>query len=125
MTDANGQSKWTKVSNRWVNDEGVGIILSIVYNYATKTMYLGNFSRQEINFKCCVLKKKLARLMFSDYKKYEIERSKRRLIIQMIMDVVHSSLSRSEDGLEGHQLSTSSQQVHHIHENKNNESLSN
>ena len=103
------KKEWVVKYGRWCNDDGVNIILAEIYDYANKNVYLGNLDRDQINFKCNKLKRQLARLLFNKYTIYEINKTKRSLLIKKVVDSVHSSLSRCEDGKEADQLSTSTQ----------------
>lgn len=99
----------------WLNEDGINIILHCLYSTGlNKGAFLGNLRREQILYKCKVLKIKLARAFAFDYNKYELDKEKRSLLITNIINPIHSGLSRSENGREGQQLS-SSIQMHHIH----------
>jgi len=119
VVDAQGRGMWVAKYVRWVNDEGISVILSAVSNYVTRKIYLSNLTTVEIRFKCNMIKKKLAIFIFNKYRHYEIDPNKRSLLIQFIMDTIHTSLTRSEGGMEAEQVSTQSQFSHVVHENKN------
>ena len=112
------EKKYIQKYIAWCNDEFINIALSTIQDYANKNTYLGNFSNDQINYKCNKIKKKLAKLLFRNYQKYDIAKEKRSLIIDKIMNTVHSSLSRSEGGKEAIQLSTATQRHEVYHEEK-------
>ncbi len=114
---AGSGGKWEKKYARWVNDEGISVIVSIVYDYANKNTYLGNLKKDEIFYMCRDLKKKLAVLLCRNYVQFEIEKSKRSLVLKKVVDTVHSALSRCEDGKEANQLSTATQR-HEIYQQR-------
>lgn len=96
--------------DRWVNDEGINKILHVIYACGiNKNIFLGNLTKDEIMFKCRMLKKKLALLFYRKYKDFEIEKEMRDLLITTIVNTIHSALSRSEEGKESDQLSTAAQ----------------
>jgi len=110
--------KYVQKYTAWCNDEFINIALSTIQDYANKNTYLGNFSTDQINYKCNKIKKKLAKLLFRNYNRYGIAKEKRSLIIDKIMNCIHSSLSRSDGGKEAIQLSTATQRHEVYHEEK-------
>ena len=112
-------NQWEARYGRWVNDDGLMVIKSIVAGYTNKMHFLGNFTQGQINYKCNNLKKELSKLICSKYECYGIDKQKRSLLVRYILDKVHSSLSRSEGALESRQISQSSSQQHIVHEQKN------
>src|SRR3990167_5067967 len=40
-------SRWMQKYSRWLNDEGISVILSIISNYVTRKVSLGNFTKEE------------------------------------------------------------------------------
>ena len=109
--------RWDPKYGKWCNDLGINIILSLVYDYANKNIYLANLTKDEIFFKCKHMKKKLAKLIFNKYHDYGIDKVKRDLIVKKVVDAVHSCLSRCEDGREAEQISTATQR-HEIFQGK-------
>lgn len=103
------KGQWEQKYGAWCNDDFINIILSVVYDYTNKNTYLGNLTKEQILFKCRNLKIKISELVFSKYKDFDIDKSKRSLIISKIMNPIHSSLSRCEDGREADQISTAAQ----------------
>lgn len=100
---------WKLKYGAWCNDEGISVILSLISDYANKNVYLGNITKEEIFYKCRQVKRQLARLLLIQYHTYAIDKSKRSLILRKVVDSVHLSLSRCEDGKEADQLSTATQ----------------
>lgn len=100
----------------WVNAEGINKIIHIVYSCGiNKNIYLGNLSHEEIYFKCNMIKKKVARLLFNKYREYGIDKDMRNLLIVTIVNTIHSGLSRCEEGKEANQLSTASNRQEIVH----------
>lgn len=94
-----GIIKYHKTFNSWINNEGISRIKYIIYSLGiNKNTLLGNLSRDEINYKCCMLKKKLALLLFCNSLKYDVEPNNKDLLIMTVVNTVHSGLSRCEDG---------------------------
>lgn len=95
-----------------VNEEGINKILYIVYSCGiNKNTFLGNLTTEEIKFKCRLLKKKLALLLFKKYKSYGIKKEMRDLIIATVINQVHSGLSRSEAGREADLISVAASRM--------------
>lgn len=107
----------------WVNKEGMSKVIHVVYSCGVnKNVVLGNLTHEEIYFKCNLMKKKLARLMFNNYHFYGIRKDTRDLLITTVVNTIHSGLSRCEGGKEADQLSTAAQRHEIYHEGlKNNE----
>jgi len=117
------ESYFKQKFDRWINDEGISKVLHIIYACGiNKNVFLGNLKKDEIMFKCRMLKKKLALLFFKKYQDYEIKKEMRDLLITTVVNTVHSGLSRSEEGRESDQLSTAAQR-HEIfsHQEQNKE----
>jgi len=110
------EGKYERVFDRWVNDEGISKILHIVYSCGiNKNIFLGNLTHEQINFKCRLLKIKIARLIFDKYEDYEIKKEMKSLIVETVKNQIHSALSRCEEGKEADQISTAAtrQEVYH------------
>lgn len=106
--------KWIKKYTPWANEEGISKIMSILTSCGlNKNITLGNLEREEIYGRCRMIWQKLAYMMSVNYHKYGIERSSRSMLIQMIIQPIHSALSRSEFGREAKQLSTTTQHLEH------------
>ena len=111
----NGERVWAKKFDSWLSEQGIEDVLYVIHTCGiNKNTFLGNLTREEINYKCLHLKKKLAKLFYQNGKVYDIDKTKRSLLISTIINPIHSALSRSEDGWEAEQLSVASQR-HEIH----------
>ena len=115
---------WIKKYNNWCNEDGINVMVSIISNYTNKNTYLGCLRKEQIDKKCEMMKIKVAKLLFSNYKTYEIDKSKREVIITIIVNAIHSALTRSEDGKEGEQLSTATQRIENINNPQQQENVS-
>jgi len=105
-------NQWVKQDEAWMNDKGINKVTHIMYVCGmNKGTFLGNLTKDEIMYKCKMLKKKLARLLFEKYQDYEVPKEMRDLLIKTVVDTVHSGLSRSEGGRESEQLSTAAQRI--------------
>lgn len=105
-----GRAVYEQRFDRWVNDEGISKILHIIYACGiNKNTFLGNLQTEQILFKCKMIKKKLALLLFKKYHDYDIKKEMRSLLITTVVNTIHSGLSRSEGGRESEQISTASQ----------------
>ena len=111
-------NKWIKVSDPWCNDAGIAVFTSTLSSYFHRGIFLGNLNKWQIDFKCKCLFVDLSKIVFSKYRVYSIDPSKRSLLVRKIVDCIHLSLSRTEDGMESSQLSTSSQRIEHVSEVK-------
>lgn len=101
---------WEAKFDRWMNDEGINKIIHIIYSCGiNKNVFLGNLTKEEILYKCKMIKKKLALLLFQKHKEYQIPLEMRSLLITTVVNTIHSGLSRCEGGLEARQLSTATQ----------------
>lgn len=109
---------WVQKFKPWCSDEFINVVLSTIADYANRNTYLGNFDTDEINHKCNSIKKKIAKLLFKNYVKYKIEKAKRSLLVDKIINTIHSSLSRCEHGMEARQLSSATQRSEVYHEEK-------
>jgi len=110
------KGKYLKAFDRWINESGISKITHIVYSLGiNKNTFLGNLSRDQVLFKCRMLKIKLSRLVMRKYVEYEIKREMWDLLVMTVVNTVHSGLSRSENGREGTQLSTAAQRIDQYH----------
>ena len=108
------ETGWKKRYTAWANQEGVSRIMTILTSLGlNKNITLGNLTNEEIYARCQILWMKLAYMMCVNYYKYGIERSSRSVLIQLIVQPVHSALSRSELGREAKQLSSTTQHLEH------------
>jgi len=104
------EGRYVPAFDRWINEAGIAKITHIIYSAGiNKNVFLGNLSREQILFKCRLLKIKLSRLIMMRYQDYEIKREMWDLLVITVINQVHSGLSRSENGREATQLSTVSQ----------------
>jgi len=104
------QKTYVEKFDRWINDDGINKVLHVIYSCGiNKNIFLGNLTKDEIMFKCRMLKKKVALLFFKKYKDFEIQKEMRDLLISTIINTVHSGLSRSEGGKESDQISVAAQ----------------
>jgi transposase len=102
--------KWVKQFDRWLNEKGISKITHIVYSLGiNKNTYLGNLTREQVLFKCKLIKKKLARLILLQHQQWEVQREMWDMLIATVVNTIHSGLSRSEGGREAQQLSTAAQ----------------
>lgn len=94
-----GTYKYKKKFQAWMNDEGVSKVKYIIWSLGVnKNTLLGNLSRDEINYKCANVKKKIALLLFSNCKKYDVNPTNKDFIVTSVTNTVHSGLSRCEHG---------------------------
>lgn len=108
------KGEWIQTKTPWANDEGVNKIMSILSSVGlNKNITLGNLTHEEIYDRCRIIWQKLAYMMCVNYHLYGIDKSNRSMLIQLVIQQVHSSLSRSEMGREAKQLSTTTQHVEH------------
>ena len=110
--------KWVPMYRRWVNDDGLSACMGIVSRYVNRGSYLGNITKEEINFKCKAIKSELAKLFFKKSDLFELDKAMRKLLVRKIVDSIHLGLSRGEGGMESIQLSNMTNTQHVIHEDK-------
>lgn len=104
--------KYEEKFDRWMNDKGINKIAHVVYACGiNKNIFLGNLHKDEIMFKCKMLKKQLSLLLFQKYNDFEVAKEMRSLLITTVVNTIHSALSRSEGGREAAQISTASQRI--------------
>ena len=105
-----GSIEFVQKFKPWANEEWLNKITYLMYsNCINKNTLLGNLSKDEIYYKCKLLKKKMGLLFYRRYSTYGISKEMRTLLVQTVINSIHSSLSRSEGGKEASQLSTAHQ----------------
>lgn len=105
-----GEKTWEKKFDVLANEEGINKIVYILYsNGINKNTLLGQLTHEEIYSRCNRIWRKLSLLLFKNCDRYNIKDDMRCLIIQTIINNIHSGLSRSEGGKEADQLSTATQ----------------
>ena len=111
--------KWTPMYGKWLNEEGISIIISLVSRYVNRGSYLGNLSNDQIAFKCKTLSNALNKHLFLYYRLYDIEsRTKARLLVRKVVDMIHLSLSRSEQAFESQQIGQTTNVQNIVHEDR-------
>lgn len=117
------KKEYTQKFKPWANETGINKITYIVYSCGVnKNIFLGNLTREEILFKCKMIKKKLAILLFRKWHEFNIQKEMRSLLITTVINTIHSALSRSEGGRESSLISTATQRHevfnHNLHNQK-------
>lgn len=117
VTSSDGRTgQWEKKLDAWINEKGLNTITHVMYSCGiNKNVFLGNLTVDQINYKCRMLKRKLALLLLIKYEDYDVRKEMRDLLIMSVVNTIHSALSRSEEGLEADQLSTATQR-HEIYQ---------
>ena len=106
------KQQYVDMFERRVNSKGINMILNIVYAHGlNKTITLGCLTHDEIYDRVRRMAKSLAKILAFNYSYYGIKKMYRESLFWEIIDVVHSGLSRSEEGREADQLSTASQRM--------------
>ena len=101
------KKRYVKKFDRVVNERGINKITHLIYGLGiNKNTLLGCLDREQIMYKCAMLKRYLAKLILLKSEDYEIDRTMWDLLVTMVVNNVHSALSRSEFGREANQLST-------------------
>lgn len=109
------KEEWVKVFEPLLDEEGINSVLYVVYSCGVnKNTVLGNLSRDEINFKCSMIKRQVAKLIFKRARKWGLSRDHWDAVLNSIVNPIHSALSRSDGGLEARQLSQHNQR-HEVH----------
>lgn len=107
--------KWSKKHTEWANDEGVSKIISILRSCGlNKNINLGFLTEDEVYDRVRLIWQKLAYMLCVNYHRYGVRKSHRTMIIQILIQQVHSALSRSLYGKEAKQISSMSQHVEQI-----------
>lgn len=92
------------------SEEFITRIVALTYSCGiNKNVFLGNITKEEIIFKCRLLKKKLALFMVLKSSQYGVKKEMRNFIMAIVINTIHSGLSRSEDGFENNQISVAAQ----------------
>lgn len=99
------------VGNALMNDEGINRTIAIVSSFLNKNIYLGNLNHDEIYTRMRMFWKTFSKVIFINYAKWNLRKEYRAFVRQMVVDTVHSALTRSEEGNEADQLSTASQRL--------------
>jgi len=103
------------------NEDGINLILNIIYSCGiNKNILLGYLEHEEIYTRCRALWRELAKLFAFHSHLYGIKKETRSQLVKSIVWLVHSGLSRSQDGKEADQLSSATQKIEHrlIEQNK-------
>lgn len=118
-----GVGMWEKKYAPIVNDDFINVIVNLLYSCGlNKNIILGNLDKEQINLRMNKLMKKLSRLLCFRYNDYGIKKEMRSLVVQAIINPIHSGLSRCEAGMEARQLSTAAQMIIHRHESEGKQS---
>ena len=105
---------YTRKFKPQANDEGISVILNVVYSCGiNKNILLGYLTHEEIYTRCRLMWKRLAKLFAFGYNRFGVRQDMRDQLIVSIVSQIHSGLSRSEGGKEAEQLSTATQKVEH------------
>lgn len=114
IINKDGKEVWRQEYDAWANEEGISKIIGILYSCGVnKNIFLGNLSHDEIYQRCQSLWIKLAKIFTFGYITYGIKKENRDILIQMVIQQVHSALSRSEGGKEASHISDQVQKVEH------------
>lgn len=102
--------KYVKRFDAWMNERGINKVCHIMYSLGlNKNTVLGCLDREQILYKCAMLKRNISLLIMQKHEEYEIDRSMWDFIVTIVVNTVHSALSRSEGGRESTQISTNAQ----------------
>lgn len=101
--------RYEKKYDPWINEEGINVILSILYAYSNKSNILSRPSLAEIYFMCRSFRKDLAKMIFKKGEEFQIQKERRTLMVSMITNSVFLSLLRSKEGKEAEQLTLGTQ----------------
>lgn len=108
--------KWVQKYKPWANEEGISKIMGVLAACGlNKNITLGNLTHEEIYERCRLIWQKLAYMLCVGYYKYGIEKANKSMLIQLVVQPIHSALSRSELGREAKQLSTQTQHIEQHH----------
>ena len=97
--DNKGQMIWVQRFDPLVNEDGIKQILNIIYSLGVnKNTLLGNFSHDEIMYKCFKVKIRVAQLVAIKWEDFDIKKEQRSLVVMIVVNTIHSGLSRCENG---------------------------
>ena len=94
------QEKWVKVSEAWMNEEGIGKVSIILNTYINKNMQLSYFEPEIIENIAIEFGKSLSFLLQFYYREYGMEKEHVDIIATMICDTVYAGLMRARFGKE-------------------------
>lgn len=102
--------RYVKKFDPWMNEKGINKVCHILYSLGlNKNTVLGCLDREQILYKCAMLKRHISLLVVQKDVEYEIDRSMWDFVVTIVVNTVHSALSRSEGGRESAQISTNAQ----------------
>jgi hypothetical protein len=109
------EGRWVEKCSRQLSDEGVKDILSIIYSMGiNKNVILGCLTHEEIYGRCRAIWLEISKYFVTDGFRIGINKNRRGILVKEIVFMIHSSLSRSEEGKEANQISTASQRIEHF-----------
>lgn len=118
----NGAKEYKKVYEAWISDDGIFKILHVMDTCGiSKNILLGNLTTDQINYKAQKLKINLSYMIFKEGDRYEVKIGLRTLLVDTVINQIHSGLTRSEGGKMANQLTTASQRqevYHHAESGK-------
>lgn len=113
-SDGQKVGHWDKIYEPELNDDGISDVINIIYSVGlNKSTILGCLSHEEIYERCNKLWKKLSLYFVLNGTRVDLDKNRRDVLLLKIIYMVHSALSRSENGKEADQLSSAVQRLEH------------
>lgn len=107
--DGNIKTYWKKVRSPYLNEDGIGRVLSILSGYLVKTQTLSYFSEKQINNKMLALCKELRIALIRNWELWGIEPKDVRVVKMMVEVLADANLRRALEGGERRSLSKETQ----------------
>ena len=106
------KGKWKQVLDKpLLNDAGIHRIRTFLYATGNKIQYLSQFDQNEISYSLRELRSELCWHLLVNKEDYDLNRKDIPLLVDIIMQVVHSGIKRSEGGAEKRFITQAGQRI--------------
>lgn len=114
--------EWQARYDRYMNDEGVAYMMQTLRIYLDRNHMLSNYSEDEIHEICGQVMLSVIEVLYMNYERFEIDKSRLTSLVNIIDHTVQSTLKRAWGAQERTTLRESSirQEVHSINKNPTN-----
>lgn len=104
-------NRWERLTEPWMNDEGIGRLSNILAFYINKNVQLSYFEEFHIENLICDFAKELSEFMRFHYKKYGVSKEHVGMISTMLCDIVFAALMRARLGKESQFIENTEQRT--------------
>jgi hypothetical protein len=115
--DQNGCKFYESSHDRVMNDKGCNRVTSVVSSMLSKTIILGYMDDEQILVKMNYFMKEFSHMVCLNGAMWELDKTERTMLVLEVVNMIHSTLSRSLGGNEADQLSTAISRVENVQQN--------